>query len=874
MFCPECGKNINLNADFCSECGFKIEKQQVEKPKKFGNVTNEFVNQQQQVSQTTSQLLSEKLARNNPIKPLLNKTKEFVVRNQKQCIISVSCLVLLIAGLVIFNYLVGFARLSWNKEYSAQDLTIVTQTNIKLGINFSDEKNIDKIKYTTNCGEIKRDGLELVWNLTEDVGNCKITASYKLKKISKSYNVIPFDIINKELASDQDYEVEIDDEWNQKAKQYEQGTYDINSNNISIKITGTGDIDSTIAVINENTKISNKVGLINKLYTFYTQATMTEATITIPYTMEELAKYGLNEDNLSIYYYNVKENKYEKIETTIDKINKTITTTLKHFSHYVVGDLTLVKETPTTQILFILDNSWSLYTDEQYAEITGKENPGGLFGETELDGFDSTGKRFTVTSELVTKLEKSNYQMGLSEFRNDYANALSIGSEVGSIKSKLKNMYGKFITSQEGTNITNALTSGIEEFSKDSDYKYIVLLTDGQDDSLNSNSKKIINKAVDSNIRICTIGFGGGSYNAPLANISNGTGCKFYSSANASGLTELFDSIGTELNNDLVNIDDDNETDGILIADSGFIVNRDGFSFTNYGTNLSNGGHCYGMATFAQLYYKKVLPLKVGRITAGKNTSYAYDLTNTYFKDYTNLYDYTLKTNELKYTFGFEYFKEENPADLRVLENDSLVYNPIYRSAIERSGIYEYVEAVKTSLDKAEQIKEYGFNYSTYVDILLNEDIMQTSNVIENDDKQMLNAIYAGFIKQNTVSHYSSSLNFLLWMKSVLGTETIKYSGGPAFINILITRMKDKDAPVISVDFHAINAISLVQDIENPNLYYIGVYDNNYPGEKRYIDLECKKDTCLTKENDYYPNSGLPIRITPSLEYDLLYFNN
>lgn len=87
MFCPECGKNINLNADFCSECGFKIEKQQVEKPKKFGNVTNEFVNQQQQVSQTTSQLLSEKLARNNPIKPLLNKTKEFVVRNQKQCII-------------------------------------------------------------------------------------------------------------------------------------------------------------------------------------------------------------------------------------------------------------------------------------------------------------------------------------------------------------------------------------------------------------------------------------------------------------------------------------------------------------------------------------------------------------------------------------------------------------------------------------------------------------------------------------------------------------------------------------------------------------------------------------------------------------------
>lgn len=89
-----------------------------------------------------------------------------------------------------------------------------------------------------------------------------------------------------------------------------------------------------------------------------------------------------------------------------------------------------------------------------------------------------------------------------------------------------------------------------------------------------------------------------------MSNISNGTGCKFYSSGNVDGLTELFENIGAELDDDLVDIDGDSEADGILIADSGFIVNRDGFSFGNYGTNLSSGGHCYGMATFAQLYYK------------------------------------------------------------------------------------------------------------------------------------------------------------------------------------------------------------------------------------------------------------------------------
>ena len=95
-------------------------------------------------------------------------------------------------------------------------------------------------------------------------------------------------------------------------------------------------------------------------------------------------------------------------------------------------------------------------------------------------------------------------------------------------------------------------------------------------------------------------------------------------------------------------------------------------------------------------------------------------------------------------------------------------------------------------------------------------------------------------------------------------------------VNILKTRLNDKDAPVIGANYsnglHAINAISLVQDIDNPNYYYIGVYDNNYPGEKRYVDVKCNKDTCVTVTNNYYTNSNEPIRITASLDYDLEFF--
>lgn len=936
MFCPNCGNKLNGNEEFCSNCGTNINEV---KEQRFN--TNEV-----NLYQTTTATMSETMAKKSQIiiKAIIKKSQNFIKNYKKQCIIGVSCLLVLIIGIILYNNLFGFDKLSWNEEYTDYKLKYVSPTNIQLGINFDNKQKLNKIKYEVSCGKVENNGLEINWNLTEATGKCKITASYKLRKISKEFTIINFNTSEKELSLDYEIDYESDEDLdldgltNKQEKEYKTSAvlsdsdmdglddnyeiftsktkpnkkdsdedglsdydeiklgldplksdskgdgvkdgkrilnYNYTSNNLKISITGTGNIASTVAEVNSNTKISSKTGLIDNLYTFYTDGTITEAIVTIAYTDEELIKYGLNEDNLSIYYYNEKEAKYEKVETTIDKENNTLTATLKHFSNYVVGDSTLVKETTTTQVLFILDNSWSMYTNEQYKEITGNEYSGGWLGSSELDGFDAEGIRFTLTSDLISRLSKKNYEIGLSEFRRDYANALEIGSDAKSLKSKLNTMNGNFITNSEGTNISNALTNGINEFSNNSSNKYIVILTDGQDSSLSSQTEKIIEQATNNDVKICSIGFGGGSYNTELSNISNGTGCKFYSSGNVDGLTELFENIGAELDDNLVDIDGDSKVDGILIADSGFIVNRDGFSFSNYGTNLSSGGHCYGMATFAELYYKKVLPLNVGSITVGNQTSYAYNLNNTYFKNYSNLYNYKLQTNALKYTFGYELFGEKQPSDLRTLDGNKLTFSERYKMEIENYKIYDLIEE-ETRLSKEKQLERWGVNYKTSDNLYLNEDKMQTSSTMNNDDAQMFNAIYAGFIRQNTTAHYSSGSNFTLWLRNFVGTETTDYTGAQGFINILKSRLNDKDAPVISSSYsgglHAINAISLVQDIENPNYYYIGVYDNNYPGEKRYVDIICNKDTCSTVANDYYTESGQPIRITPSLEYDLEYY--
>lgn len=926
MYCQNCGSKINDNDQFCSNCGNRI-------------VSESKTPESEQSPSTFSESMKEHSQQLN--KKIKERIVSFFNRYKKQIIISSCSLFILIIGLVLFNNLYGFVNFSWNKNYKDYQLEYVSPTTIKLGFHLSDQTDLDAIKIDTTCGNTERDGTDIEWDLKESTGKCEIVVSYKLRKLKKEFQIINFNsseeellleehidpnsdedldldgLTNREeteyqtnlLSSDSDldglddyYEINVSktdpnkkdtdtdglsdydeielnlDPLNSDSKQdgMKDGertlTYTKNIDNVSLTITGTGNIASSIIETQGNTKISEKNGLIDKLYSLYTAGTINNATITINYTDQELKQYGLNEDTLSIFYYNESTSQYEKIDTVQDKEKNTLTATLDHFSYYVVGDANEVQETSSSQVLFILDNSWSMYSNEQYEEITGKE----YFGEP-LDGFDKEGLRFQLTGNLIDRLGKKNYQIGLSEFRSDYKNAVEIGNSIDNIKETLNSMNGNFITSTEGTNINNALTKGMREFSDDSDNKYIVILTDGQDTKLSeSRIQNIIETATKNDIKICTVGFGDASYNVALSNIANGTGCKFYSSSNALGLTELFESISAELDDNLVDLNGDSEVDGILSADSGFVVNRDGFSFPNYGTNLSGGGHCYGMATFAELYYKKVLPLKMDTITLKNVQSYPYDLNGTYFENYSNLYDYKLQTNLLKYTFGHDYFGEETPSDLRTLSDTRLLFNEVYKNEIEAGNMYDIIET-ETSLSPEQQLAHWGVNYESAESLQLNEDKMQESSTISNDDLQLFNAIYAGFIRQHDTVEYSSGMDIILWLRNVLGTEEISYNGRAGFINILTTRLNNKEAPVISSSytggFHAINAISLIQSTSNPNEYSIGVYDNNYPGEKRYVKIVCNDTVCLTEANEYYSNSGQPIRITPSLEYDLAYYN-
>lgn len=92
MFCSDCGKRIDVNVDFCPECGFKIVKKQV-----VSDVIHINSNELKPLT------VSEQLAVKNPLPNLVKKFKTFIVNNKKQVIIVGMIVLIFIIGIITFN---------------------------------------------------------------------------------------------------------------------------------------------------------------------------------------------------------------------------------------------------------------------------------------------------------------------------------------------------------------------------------------------------------------------------------------------------------------------------------------------------------------------------------------------------------------------------------------------------------------------------------------------------------------------------------------------------------------------------------------------------------------------------------------------------
>ena len=859
MKCNKCGVLNEDNSKFCLNCGNDLIAQKNE------NVVDANQNDK---PMTTSDKLESTLKKNNPFKPIAN----FIKEHKKISIIMGSTVSLFIVGFILFNIFYDFSKIKWIDKENID--TVMASTTVELNVKAEDKEgnSIQDINYSADGGIIESNKTNVKWTLPDKSGKYTIVAKTPSgKKIKKEIYVVsdnkdePIwmektdeedEPVNEEyIDSDDDgvpdkYEKEISKTDPNKIdtdgdgigdgdelllnldplKEDSKGdgikdsdrtlTYSesFDNDNVEVSVTGKGNIASLTVDVYDSNYFKSVPGVIPRIYNFYDDGTMDNATVKIKYDIEEIEKYGYNEDRLSLYYFNEKTKELEKVETTIDKENKNVVANLTHFSKYLLSDYEELLFNRENDIMFSIDNSASMYTDKQMNSYG--------YDFTGTDGNDKDFKRIELTKSLINMLE-GNYKFAISEFSGENVNLLNFTSDKTAAIESVESMKGNWHGEMEGTNIVAALEEGIKKFNKTNN-NYLIIMTDGKNNvgDLKSKKDEIITSANNNNVKICSIGLGQND-SEELNEISEKTGCFYYNASDSSTLDEIYTIMGSDISYDMIDTDTDNKIDSTIIKDSGFVVSRDGFSFPNYNsTALSRSGNCYGMATFAYLRYKNQLPESLGDYNTTIKPSIlkkeelnvkGYDLSNTYFTGSGNLYDFKF-SNEILNNY---FYRKGWPEDVykEPAANDvARLYNDEYKEKLINAGIVTYLGDCNSKYKTI-----HSCEFPKYIDIYSEKFI----NNNKKDDYELLHAIYRLFVSQKS-------------------NETIQSSSTPdKFYDYASSEINKSNPIVLLMDGkhyqHAVNAIRLIQSNDNPNDIKIQIYDNNHPNEYRYIHMTRKK---------------------------------
>jgi len=306
-----------------------------------------------------------------------------------------------------------------------------------------------------------------------------------------------------------------------------------------------------IAPVEDDTFFGDDVpGMLGKAYDFSVNGDFNQATIQF-----EFDRAALGSDQAAIYYFNEEKQLLEELPTTIN--GNIASAQVNHFSIYILLNKTQfdqvwdteikppdmeVEEDASLDIVFVIDYSLSMeYNDpNQLCKKVAKE-----FVEKLRDGVDRAAvvkfiRRATLVSGLTTDKE-------------------SLLISIGSIA------YDNGLGTYSGTDGSAGIHMGLSQLSSsDAEYKYIVFVTDGEDNGYSYSYDNLISSAVSNGVNIYTVGMGSASASV-LRRVADGTGGKYYHATAIEGaddvldLDEVFDKIESET----IDYTTDSNMDGI-----------------------------------------------------------------------------------------------------------------------------------------------------------------------------------------------------------------------------------------------------------------------------------------------------------------------
>lgn len=579
------------------------------------------------------------------------------------------------------------------------------------------------------------------------------------------------------------------------------------------------------------TGFSSTPGVLSPLYEFYCDTDYDNAVIQIKYDESLLEERNIDVNNLAICSFDPAKSSFTKVKNqNIDSDNGFVRATITEAGKYVLCNTTSIGKTDKPEVLLLIDNSGSMYSEE--------DCPGSDENDVDFKRIDMAKKLIDMCGDDAT--------FGISKFTAEATSLAQMGSDTDTLNEALDRIKTE-AEDFDGTGISDSIYSSVDEFTdSDSSRKFIVQLTDGTEShGLFSFSAHSINESIEyatnNNVTIITIGLGHAVDVDYLTDIAALTGGRYVYANNANALDEVYKAIMSAINYDI-------ENNTFVLADSGFKPEVNGFSFNNYGIvtdeNDYSGGQCFGMAMFSQLYYTGNLPVSMsstsytgGFISHLTLSSDEYDLSNnTFFStdgssvntNY-NLYDYSNSA-----TKAYASLKAIDPTKRYTVDDSKCLHYTDEAKALIDGCKFIKVKTVdcdgESKLDDGTVYTSYESAYFSLEDI--NKDDLSGEDLEIYEFFTAISNLYTNQFSpecdENTITFPTSNVFFGDHQNDQLSDIVTTLNSGKPYILSISN----------STAGHAIVATKIIRSLDNADDLKIVVYDNNSPGEEHYITVK------------------------------------
>lgn len=787
--------------------------------------------------------------------------KEIWEDYKKIILIILGAIFALIIVLIVFSIIIDPVKISFTGDDATTIATMSDQ--IKLGAVAKNKANDQfELNWQVSAGNLSTTkGSEVVWQLPSEDGTYTISVSAGNKVKNKTVTVISNKLEEMSLKDNSNISY-IDSDSDGLSDSYENNSSKTDSNNkdsdgdtlsdgsevalglnanekeskddgvqddernlkynlkyesigAELLITGTDNItDTTIDRYNLNT-INEISSVISQVYSVSMQGNVNSAKLTLKYDKGTVTQKGLNEGKLAIYKLDIDNNKYIKQDSSVNSQSCTVSANITDSGKFFIADSTKMKEQLSTELMFVIDNSGSMYPSEM---VEGSQEN------------DTQFKRVDLSNRIIDKL-KGDYKFGAGKFTYDYEELCPLTNDKDKVKEKInsiKSLTEKFT----GTYIGNALEQGLNQFkdSKDNARKYMILLTDGKDttgvDGYDENKfDTAINEACSKNVKVFTIGLGNELDTEKLESISKKTGGKFYYASNSNVLEDIFELISADINYGFIDMNKDSNDDYIIYKDNKFLSKKNGMPINNFSSKGNVTGQTYGMSLISKLYYENKLPNSMSSISVKNSVTGENEYANGY-----NLQDdeknnfFVLSNYELK---NLQFMKNTtNDFMSSSIEKGVLYISKDYRDNLKKYGfVFDYYDS-PSSNSGFKEYEVYGFDK----DMLKNDneedneednDEESASSELEDSDQQFLNAIYR--------------LDILKYRDDKLSLE----NNPDKTFDYIVKCMDNNEVPLLLLnDNYAVCLQKILIDINNDNHIKLEVYDSNHGSTPQYIEVE------------------------------------